>query len=267
MAENPPDTEETAGAPDGFGALLATVRLERRLSRGQLSAASGCSPQYVEMLETGDRLHPSPHLVAALASALGLEGIERTTFFAEAGVHAPTPPPPDCFGTDGALRNLVAGLDLPAAILDACWWLHGWNGLLTSTFETAVNALPPGTTHLLELVLSEEHRRRLLNLDEFAPGLVAAFKTATRDQSATERYAATLPALRALPGFAALFAARRTLAGRALPLLGYGHSVEGELWFQPLLMVVRPGTAGVLFAPANPGTTRVIERLAAQPGT
>ena len=63
----------TQSASD-FAQLIAHYRQQRGMSQGQLAQATRLSRTYVYHLETGQRVHPSTHVVQNIARALELPG-------------------------------------------------------------------------------------------------------------------------------------------------------------------------------------------------
>lgn len=62
---------------ESFGVLLRTFRQARFMSQEELAERAGLSAAAVGALERGDRRHPYPHTVAALAQAMELTPAER----------------------------------------------------------------------------------------------------------------------------------------------------------------------------------------------
>ncbi|WP_410670236.1 ATP-binding protein [Amycolatopsis sp. cmx-4-68] len=62
---------------ESFGALLRRLREHASLTQEQLAQRSGVSAKAISALERGERRHPYPHTVCALAEALGLSDDER----------------------------------------------------------------------------------------------------------------------------------------------------------------------------------------------
>jgi tetratricopeptide (TPR) repeat protein/transcriptional regulator with XRE-family HTH domain len=64
--------------PEAFGAALRRLRERVGLTQEQLAERAGLSTRAIRGLERGERLHPYPHTIRALASALGLSVEEQT---------------------------------------------------------------------------------------------------------------------------------------------------------------------------------------------
>lgn len=67
--------------PEGFGDRLRRLRRSSGLSQEELAGRAGLAPAAIGALERGDRRHPYPATVAAIAAALGLPEAERTALF------------------------------------------------------------------------------------------------------------------------------------------------------------------------------------------
>ena len=72
----------SAGQGDTFGRRLRRLREAAGLTQEELAARAGLTPKGVGALERGERKHPYPHTVRALADALGLSQAERATLTA-----------------------------------------------------------------------------------------------------------------------------------------------------------------------------------------
>jgi tetratricopeptide (TPR) repeat protein/transcriptional regulator with XRE-family HTH domain len=84
--------------------VLRSLRRTAGLSQEELAARAGLSAKAIGALERGERTHPRPHTLRALADALGLAGSDRLAFLSGTG---------DPAGPDGA------GLDIARALLES----------------------------------------------------------------------------------------------------------------------------------------------------
>src|SRR5256885_12557041 len=92
-----------ADSSDGFGTRLRRLRERAGLTQEALAERAGISAKAVSALERGERRHPYPHTVRALAAALELSGSERAALEAGAarrrpGNSRPEPPLPPTRG-------------------------------------------------------------------------------------------------------------------------------------------------------------------------
>lgn len=258
-------THETEGR--SVGGLILLARTAAALSRTELARAAGCSRQYVEMLESGDRARPSPQLVAAFAAALDLRGELREQFFAAGGVVPPIASPDRRYDTATLATTFALALPYPSFVIDACWSLLGWNATVPYLFELYLPALPAGNMNLLEIVFAPEGHARFLNWEEVAARLAACLKRDSRGHTHTTAYRESLTALRRLPGFAAIYKmVKPTATATATSPLGLRHGRLGSLWFVEALVTL-PGASSprvLVYLPADPATAAA---LASSPGS
>lgn len=246
------------------GALLREARLERGLSRSELGRLAGCSRQYVEMLESGDRAGPSPRTVAALAAALVMDAVQRDCFYAAAGIARPAYRPAAPFNPAGKAALLLEAFPYPAFMVDSYWSVYAWNGWVPPVLEVYAPVLPAGAVTLLEVLFAPETRARFLNWDEAGAHLVASFKRDTRSLTQTVPYREALRALRGLPGFPAIFRSVKPSASAvAGSVFGFQNSVLGPLWLAEVLIGFAPGEPlrVVAYVPADPATVLALKRL------
>jgi transcriptional regulator with XRE-family HTH domain len=93
-----PREGRTAMSPDrSFGTLLRQFRQAAGLSQEQLAERAGLTAKAIGALERGERQHPYPQTLQALAQALGLADAERQTLFGAVhrreGTAEPAPQP------------------------------------------------------------------------------------------------------------------------------------------------------------------------------
>src|SRR5919202_5208741 len=67
---------------DSFAAHLRRFRTAARLTQAQLAERAGLSEKAISALERGERHHPHPHTVTALATALHLSDADHTALSA-----------------------------------------------------------------------------------------------------------------------------------------------------------------------------------------
>src|ERR687897_2468009 len=80
--------------PKSFAELLRGYREAAGLSQEELAERAGLTAGAVGALERGERRHPYPHTIRALAAALGLSEAERAVLAQAASRRgAPTPAP------------------------------------------------------------------------------------------------------------------------------------------------------------------------------
>jgi predicted ATPase/DNA-binding CsgD family transcriptional regulator/DNA-binding XRE family transcriptional regulator len=89
------DDARPAAQPTSFGTQLRQLRERSGLTQEQLADRAGLTANAVSALERGERRHPYPHTVQALAGALGLSEADRAALLAavpKRGEAADTPP-------------------------------------------------------------------------------------------------------------------------------------------------------------------------------
>jgi predicted ATPase/transcriptional regulator with XRE-family HTH domain len=73
---------ESSGEDSSFGARLKRLREAAGLTQEELAGRAGLTAKAISLLERGERRHPYPHTVRALADALGLSEAERIALIA-----------------------------------------------------------------------------------------------------------------------------------------------------------------------------------------
>ncbi len=76
------DASRPAAQPTSFGTQLRKLREHSGLTQEQLGERAGLSANAISSLERGERRHPYPHTVQALAEALALSDEDRTALLA-----------------------------------------------------------------------------------------------------------------------------------------------------------------------------------------
>jgi transcriptional regulator with XRE-family HTH domain len=116
--------------PMDFGLEVHLRRRVPGLSRAELAALSGLSPDYVKLLEQGRGSTPSAQVVSALARALRLSPAESDYLFLCAGQLAPRAGL--ALDIHPAVERVATQLfDRPVLVLAADWTVLGWNDLWT----------------------------------------------------------------------------------------------------------------------------------------
>lgn len=117
-----------AGLPSGRSRRTAGLRRE------ELAELAGLSVDYVVRLEQGRSTAPSAQVVASLARALHLTGVERDHLYRMAGLVPPNDEPIPDHIPPGVHRVLNRLGDVAVAVFAAdwqmIWWNPGWAALL-----------------------------------------------------------------------------------------------------------------------------------------
>jgi transcriptional regulator with XRE-family HTH domain len=189
-----------------FAHLIAHYRQQRGMSQGQLAQATRLSRTYVYHLETGQRIHPSAHVVQNIARALELPVDERERLYAAYTTLTGQLIDPEQIENTlldlGELaRLLVQNTAYPAHSLDRLWFLHSWNEAAAILFEVQEEVERSEKTHLLELVFDPQLRRHFREWEELARRLVSDFQYNSRTLTHLPEYKALWKRLRELPEF------------------------------------------------------------------
>ena len=154
-----------------FGLGLKDVRARLGLSQEALAMQLGSTQRHLSFLETG-RSQPTPSFLARICRELELSLAQRANLFDASGLANPyARRTPDSEEVVKALDMIEARLlrhwPFPGTILD-----HAWAILRTNrAFDCMIGPMiPPGNEpNLLDVLLSDGFRERLLNWDEVLP--------------------------------------------------------------------------------------------------
>jgi transcriptional regulator with XRE-family HTH domain len=189
-----------------FAQLLTYFRQRHGMSQGQLAQATRLSRTYIYHLESGQRTHPSPHVVQSIARVLELQREERKRFYAAYTVL--TGQFIDEETSDSTLLDLgelasllVRNTSYPAHSLDRLWYLRSWNEAAITLFEMQEEVARGGQHHLLEVVFDPHLRRRFYGWENLVRRLVSDFQYNTRTITHLPEYKTLLKHLREIPEF------------------------------------------------------------------
>lgn len=193
--------------PGALGFPEAGRRRSPGLRREEVAAVAGVTVSWLARLEQGRAHAVSAEVLAALASALQLDDVERAHLFALAGLRAERRQLPSDAVTP-ALRVLLDELDPnPAYLLDRAWYIVAWNKAEAALFPAVAAGAAP--RNLLDLVFGDEALARLMvDHDEEIVRLVAQFRAHRVDwpgEPALDEVVARLEA--SSPTFARMWAA------------------------------------------------------------
>ncbi|MFC0032013.1 helix-turn-helix transcriptional regulator [Micromonospora chaiyaphumensis] len=242
---------EAAGLPAGRSRRAAGLRRE------ELALLAGISVDYLTRLEQGRASHPSAQVVAALARALRLSGVERDHLHRLAGLAPPGPQVMPTEVTPSVQRLLDRLTGTPVAVYDASWTL-----LVANPPYAALMGDPSGWRgeqrngvwrHFLgtgsRVRLSPEERRG------FEAALVGDLRAAAARYPADPRLGRLLADLRAhSPRFAELWDAgavgRHTAARKTVD-----HPHVGPLTLDCDVLTVAGSDLRIMVYSADPGST------------
>jgi transcriptional regulator with XRE-family HTH domain len=258
--------------PD-FAQLLAHFRQQHGMSQGQLAQATRLSRTYVYHLESGQRRHPSPHVVKNIARVLELHGEERerlyTAYTALTGQFVDYEPNDSALLDLGELASLlVHNTSYPAHSLDRLWYLRSWNDAALMMFEMEGELAKGGEHHLLEIVFAPYLRRRYHGWENLARRLISDFQYNTRTLTHLPEYKALLKTLRELPEFRRIASAAYP-AGRPAPSFVFQiqHSTLGRLTLRTATTVFSgvSNYSMVSYVPGDQQTLRIYRAQGWQP--
>ncbi|MBV8960753.1 MAG: helix-turn-helix domain-containing protein, partial [Actinobacteria bacterium] len=169
----------------GLVAGPADRRRAPGLRREEVATMAGVAVSWLARLEQGRARSVSPEVLAALASALRLDDVERAHLFALAGfrVGASSSQPAPSSVTP-ALRTLLDALDPnPAYLLDRAWNIVAWNAAEAALFAgLAAYENGDAVPNLLELIFGDDDLVRLMvDHAEEQARLVAQFRVHCTD--------------------------------------------------------------------------------------
>jgi len=169
---------------------------------------AGVAVSWLARLEQGRAHSVSPEVLAALASALRLDDVERAHLFALGGFVVARAGAPRVAVTT-ALRSVLDALEPnPAYLLDRAWNIVAWNGAEAALFPGLLR-FGESVPNLLELIFGDEDLARLMvDHAEEQVRLVAQFRVHCTDWPDDSELAALVASLLATsPEFATLWAA------------------------------------------------------------
>lgn len=218
---------------------LQQARKARRLSQLELSLRLGISQRHISFVETG-RARPSRPLLMVWLTALDAPLVVRNAALLQAGYapayRAAPPGDPALAQAHSALRQLLSTHDpMPALVLDADWNLlqanRGGQWLAATLMPRAAELFAGAALNLLDMLAHPDgFARRMINLDEVGPALLAHLRDAAAAQPAlVRRVEAFASLLRSLLGEQSLTADN---ADRVAPVMTTRYaSPHGELAF------------------------------------
>ncbi len=164
--------------PGTVGVRAEGPRRTPGLRRTELAALAGVSPGYYTRLEQGRAPHPSPSVLAALATALRLSDDEREHLFALGGDLRLLPTEPDDL-TSGARRMLELLSEPTAAyVINRYSDVLAWNASAAAIFGHLLEG-PRRPNNVRYVFIDPESRQRFLDWDDIAADSVAHLRAAT----------------------------------------------------------------------------------------
>jgi transcriptional regulator with XRE-family HTH domain len=246
-------TPERVGLPAGSRRRTPGLRREEVAELADLSVA------LYTWLEQGRDVPVSRRAIDSIASALALTPAEHRHLHVlalqnEVDLREDVSP---------SLRRMVLGLRrTPVFVLD-----HAWDIVLRNVAAIVVFGGSDGVdtrSNMLEQIFEEDEiRRRFVEYDEVAAGLIAMFRLDFPAHSGEPRSLELVGRLRATnPKFEALWQ-RYNVKEHPQGVRLLKHPVVGSLAFEPSLLgvVESPGLRMMLYTPADDVTSEKVERL------
>lgn len=171
-------------APEQLGFPVTRRRRVSGLTRDELATRAGISVEYYVRLEQGRDRHPSPQVLTALASTLGLDAT-AAAFLLDLGRDrsAVEPPAADEAVPQGILDLLRVWTGTPAFVL-------GRFGAVLAASPAVTDLTPacrPGVNMFREIFLDPDSRKRYVNWFDFTAVLVGSLRAAAgRDVESPE---------------------------------------------------------------------------------
>jgi transcriptional regulator with XRE-family HTH domain len=164
--------------PQDVGLLTSGRRRTPGLRREEVAQLAGVGVTWYTWLEQGRDIAPSAQVLDAIARTLQLDRHERTHLFRLADM--PDPSRADaCYAVPDSVRLLLAKLEpFPASVLNARYDVLAYNSAYSAVMGD-LDALDPGDRNILwRLFTDPVSRTRVLDWDDVAPRVVAAFRSA-----------------------------------------------------------------------------------------
>jgi transcriptional regulator with XRE-family HTH domain len=202
-------------APARVGLKAGPRRRARGLLREEVAQLAGISSTWYVWLEQGRDIRPSSDVLAQIADALLLNGVERT--------HLLTLAQPDVgtgtnFSADvpDILKTWITGLNhQPAYVINGIWDIIAWNGAAREMFGD-FSRVPAPKRNVLHMIFCWHPWRTLFaNWQRLAEFAAAQFRADTARHTGHPQLLALLDELCAnSPEFSALWNARAVAAPR-----------------------------------------------------
>ncbi len=167
-------------SPTDVGLPPGSRRRTPGLRREEVAQLAGVSVDYVTRLEQARGSHPSEAVLAALAQALRLTGVERDHLFDLAGARPPTPGRICGVPRPSVLRLMERFADLPALLVDAKMDLLAWNPMAAALLGDLATTPPAERNVAWQCFLNQDGRVRAepVELTRIKRAVVADLRTA-----------------------------------------------------------------------------------------
>ena len=221
-------------------AMVGLERGRRRrtpgLRREELAALAGVSATWLAWIEQGRDVQVSASALMRLARALRLSAAERAYLFGLAGRTDPDRSEADDLAMPEGLAAIVAGLVMPAYLIDRAWTARAWNAAASRLFVGWLDG--DADRNLLRFIFLEPAARGLIADWEIRARRAAAeFRADYSRHLAAPDLAALVEGLAAAsPLFTAAWEAHAVVE-REGGLRLFDHPSEGRIAFRQTTLV------------------------------
>jgi transcriptional regulator with XRE-family HTH domain len=158
--------------PAAVGLPVTGLRRTPGLRREEVASLAGISADYYLRLEQGRDRHPSPPVLDALASVLGLDATARQYLLSLSAARPATARRPRREVVPAGIRQLLDVLGLPGFVESRIFDVLAANRLATALLPT----IRPGENRLRSVLLDEGERAMQPDWAQAIGGMVAAFR-------------------------------------------------------------------------------------------
>jgi transcriptional regulator with XRE-family HTH domain len=190
-------------APKSPGAVIRSLRVDRRLSQEELAVRAGISPRHLSCLETG-RAYPSHAMLLALGAAMDLPLRTRNTLLIAAGfapVHQDLPlDDPALVRVKQAVEHILTHQDPnPAILLDRFHNVLKFNNGAARLFAWTGVRFPKGAApNAVRAIFDKSYGLRdcIVDFDSLAAEILARIRTEADVDSSMRDFVAEMELLR-----------------------------------------------------------------------
>jgi transcriptional regulator with XRE-family HTH domain len=258
-------TRRAQVTPERVGLEANGRRRTPGLRREEVAQLAGVGLSWYTWLEQGRDIHPSAHVLDAIARVLALDAAERAHLFHLARVELPLPEGDYPRQASPELRAIVAGLvPHPAFVTGPRADLLAWNRPAVAVF-TDFGAMPPEGRNLLRWLFADPARdHTAATWEDTAKHTLARFRAQHARRPDDPSFAALIEELSAAsPEFRAWWprhevvaeqAGTKTIEGHALGTLRL-HHLQSTPTSDPELRLT-------MYVPADAETRRILTSIA-----
>lgn len=178
-------TRRARMSPDEVGLPNGSRRRAPGLRREEVASLASVSITWYTWLEQGRDIRVSEQVLESIATALRFRPDERNHLFRLAHKRVPNGQPPVTEKVSPVLQNVLDSLGTsPAWIIDHRWNILAWNRAATTVFAD-FGDIPAEERNILRFTFTDGAlRRRLVDWEAFARGMMATFRASSGKQVA-----------------------------------------------------------------------------------